>query len=326
MKRTVFSYVLTPQQQESLEKILRSGLYRPLEEKHTRIAAAGDGVRVSLYRSGKCVVQGKKAEEWVLYTLEPRVLKKAEIGYEDVLYPDKFAPHAGVDESGKGDYFGPLVVAAVYLDPSQTRRLLDEGIRDSKKVSSARAIADMERKIRKLSGGRSASVVIGPAKYNELYRKMRNANRILAWGHARAIENLRERVPECQKVISDKFARDHVVLSALMRKGRAVTLEQKHRAESYPAVAAASILARAAFLRYLKSMEKKYRIAFPAGASAQVVEAAAKLVKERGAAVLLEVAKYHFRTTRQALQRAGMTPQATASEPGNPPADGQPPS
>jgi len=317
MKKTVFSYVLTPEQQNALEKILRSGPYELREEQHARIAAAADGVHVSLYQSGKCVVQGRKAEEWVLYTLEPRILKKAELGYEEVLHPEKFSPHAGVDESGKGDYFGPLVIAAVYLDSSQMRRLLDEGIRDSKKVSSGRLITEMERTIRKVSGGRSASVVIGPAKYNELYRKMRNVNRILAWGHARAIENLLQQVPECQRVISDKFAGEHVVLSALMRKGRAVTLEQKHRAETYPAVAAASILARSAFLRYLKSMEKKYRVDFPPGASAPVLEAAAKLVEERGPAVLLEVAKCHFRTTRQALQRAGVTPQAIPPELGD---------
>jgi len=278
-------------------------------EPHTRIAAVGEGVRIALFTSGKCVVQGRNARDWVLFTLEPRILRRAELGYEHVVHPRRFSPHAGVDESGKGDYFGPLVVGVVFLQGDQARILQEAGIRDSKQISSQHALERMDRLIKKTVGENQLTVTVGPARYNQLYRRMKNVNRILAWGHARAVENLLERAPACSRVVADQFAHESVIRNALMKKGRSITLEQQHRAESDPAVAAASIVARAAFVRYLKNLEKKYGLPFPPGASAQVTAAAVELVKKRGPAELLQVAKCHFRTTRKVLKEAGIPPE-----------------
>ena len=203
----------------------------------------------------------------------------------------------GIDESGKGDYFGPLVVAGVYLSPQLAQEVLRLGVRDSKKLSDRRAreIAQM------LSSKVSSSVVaIGPSRYNELYEKMKNLNRILAWGHARVLENLLQRV-DCPRALSDQFGDERFILQALLKKGRNIRLEQRPKAESDPAVAAASILARAEFLNRLDQLSRKTGLPLPKGASKSVEEAGRKLVQRDGEKGLLEVAKWHFRTTRAIL-------------------------
>ena len=130
-------------------------------------------------------------------------------------------------------------------------------------------------------------------------------NNILAWGHARAIENLLDAVPNCTRAVADQFGPKRQIEQALMKKGRSIELEQRPKAESDPAVAAASILARATFLRALDKMKDQYDQDFPKGASPKVREEAETLVKTKGPEVLLETAKCHFRTTDQVLAAAG---------------------
>jgi ribonuclease HIII len=199
----------------------------------------------------------------------------------------------GTDESGKGDYFGPLVVAGVYIDEKLLPRLKSLGVKDSKRLSD-RAVLEMSEPIRSLCP--YSIVVIGPEKYNDLYEKIKNLNRLLAWGHARVIENLLEK-NLCQRVVTDQFGDERLVLDALLKKGREVKLEQRHKAEDDPAVAAASILARAEFLLRLKQLSSKIGIPLPKGAS-QLVEAAARqIVEKKGSKILKEIAKLHFKTT-----------------------------
>lgn len=203
--------------------------------------------------------------------------------------------HIGVDESGKGDYFGPLVVAACFVGPEHLAEL--DGVKDSKKLTDALAI--------KLAGNicrvcPHKVLVIGPAKYNELYAKIGNLNKLLAWGHARAIEDVLEIQP-CNLVISDQFADPAGLKRQLFAKGRAVELRSMVRAESDIAVAAASILARAEFLRRLKSLGEEFGMELPKGAGAGVPEAAKRFVQKLGAEALGNVAKLHFKTTQQVL-------------------------
>lgn len=203
--------------------------------------------------------------------------------------------HIGVDESGKGDYFGPLVIAACYVGPEHLAEL--EGVRDSKKLTDAVAL--------KLSGVIMRVcpyevITIGPAKYNELYGSMRNLNRLLAWGHARAIEEVLNKQP-ARLVISDQFADPTYLKSRLFDRGKQVVLESMVRAESDIAVAAASVLARAGFLRGLKRLSEEFGIDLPKGASAQVVDAAKRFVSRNGAEALGKVAKLHFKTTQNVL-------------------------
>ncbi|NQT78937.1 MAG: ribonuclease HIII [Candidatus Aminicenantes bacterium] len=214
--------------------------------------------------------------------------------------PDLFPTqkgHIGTDESGKGDYFGPLVVAGVFLPDKQLNVLTELGVKDSKRHSDnrVRELADILKK-----GYKHSLVVIGPEKYNKLYLKLRNLNKILAWAHSRAIENILEEVP-CSLVITDQFGNKSFVLNALMKRGKDVELVQKPKAEEDLAVAAASILARAEFLKRLYFLSQDVGINLPKGASALVEETGLKLVKLKGVQILDKVVKKHFKITKRIL-------------------------
>lgn len=203
----------------------------------------------------------------------------------------------GTDESGKGDYFGPLVVAGVFVPEEQRSVLTELGIRDSKKISDNR-VSELAVLLKK--GYKYSLVAIGPEKYNELYSKLRNLNRILAWAHSRAIENILEEV-NCGVALTDQFGDKSYVLNALMKKGKEIELIQKPKAEEDLAVAAASILARAEFLRRLYFLSQDVGIDLPKGSSSLVEEAGLRLVKLHKAQILDKVAKKHFKLTRRIL-------------------------
>lgn len=306
-KRNSYTVKLTPAQMDAAARILREGNYRLRTVEHAIAAAEGEDCQIAVYKSGKCLVQGKGAADWVTFVLEPQVLGEARLGYEDVLNPEANAPHMGVDESGKGDFFGPLVIAAAYVDAAIAKDLKALNVRDSKTITTDKAAQDLAKKIRDRLGDRFAVVSIGPAAYNRLYATMGSVNRILAWGHARAIENLLEKVPNCPRALSDQFGPEQQIQRALQQKGRQIKLEQRHKAESDVAVAAASILARAGFLTALAKLGEKYAVKLPKGASEQVKAAAGQLVQKSGGAALLETAKCHFKTTDDVLGPLGKT-------------------
>ena len=306
-KKNSYTVKLTPGQMDAAARILREGNYRMRKVEHTVAAAEGEDCQIALYKSGKCLAQGKGAADWITFVLEPQVLGEARLGYEDILNPEANAPHMGVDESGKGDFFGPLVIAAAYVDEAIARDLKAMNVRDSKTITTDKAAQDLARKIRARLGDRFAVVSIGPAAYNRLYVTMKSVNRILAWGHARAIENLLEKVPDCPRALSDQFGPEQQIQRALQQKGRKIKLEQRHKAESDIAVAAASILARAGFLTALAALGTKHGVKLPKGASEPVKAAAGELVKKHGGAALLETAKCHFKTTDDVLGPLGKT-------------------
>lgn len=204
----------------------------------------------------------------------------------------------GIDESGKGDYFGPLVIAAVFVDATTQGELKLMGVRDSKKLSDGRVL-EMAPDIRTICP--HSVIAIGPQKYNELYAKIKNLNRLLAWGHAKALENLLERGVICTRAISDQFGDERLILNALQEKGRTIVLEQRTKAESDAAVAAASIVARAEFLLRLKRLSGEVGTTLPKGASPAVELAARMIVKKHGREHLGTVAKLHFKTTQAVL-------------------------
>ena len=315
-----FTFALDSEQQERLHAMLAEGNFKPVKVPYTRIAVQAPSwdCNVNLYTSGKCLVQGSGAQEFVVNILEPMILQKIVVGYEEVLTPEALAPHMGVDESGKGDFFGPLVIAAAYTNEEIAKQFREIGVKDSKAISSDKQALAIAAKIRGILGPNRYTVVrVGNATYNRLYAKMRSVNRLLSWGHARCIENLLATVPSCPKAISDQFGNKESVQRALMQKGRSIELVQRHRAEADIAVAAASILAREGFLLSLKEMEKQYGQPFPKGASPQVREAAEKLVSAHGPDILVQTAKCHFRTLDAVLAKTGhsrssMPPEAQA--------------
>lgn len=293
---TTYTKALTEVQAARLREVLEEKGYKFLEKPYCLYAAEGNKVNVAVYEKGpKIVAQGKGVEEFVTFVLEPEVLGVAEIGYEEVNQPEMFEAHLGIDESGKGDFLGPLVVAGAYVDASMARKLRDMGVMDSKRIGS-------DARIEAIAGEMRAArvvhdvIVIGPERYNELYTKFGNLNRLLAWGHARVIENLLERVPDCPRALSDQFANPKVLQSALLERGKSIELQQRTKAESDPAVAAASIFAREKFVRWLKDAGDRLGIALPKGASPAVKQAGAELIRKHGADILPKVAKMHFKT------------------------------
>jgi ribonuclease HIII len=222
-----------------------------------------------------------------------------------VLNPELLLPRLGVDESGKGDFFGPLCVAGVYVNESVVKAWKHAGIKDSKNISSDARIRELAKLIRSTPGCVSDVVPIGNEAYNRLYAKMGSVNTLLAWGHARVIENLMGRKqqmsPPPVRAISDQFASNkETVAKALMSLGREIELVQRHKAEADIAVAAASILARNEFVTRLGALQKEFEMEFPKGASAAVDAAARQFVSRWGADGLKKVAKTHFRTAYRA--------------------------
>lgn len=203
----------------------------------------------------------------------------------------------GVDESGKGDYFGPLVIAGVFADRSVGRKFEKLNVKDSKLISDNRA-RELSREIKKIA--KYSVVVINPARYNELYGKLRNLNKILAWGHSRVIENLLNEV-DCNNVISDKFGDEKYIKQALMEKGRKIKLKQETKAEKHLPVAAASIIARAEYLDRLDALSAEVGCKLHKGATEDIEKSAKELLDKYGKEILSKVAKVHFKTTKKIL-------------------------
>lgn len=264
---------------------------------YTVFAALKKGVSCTLYSSGKLTVQGKDMNDFITFYLEPEILQSVAFSYPETQV--SMTARIGIDESGKGDFFGPLCIAGVQADEAQIKELLKIGVRDSKQIN--------DNAIRKLSGQIKqicphAIVFISPKKYNELYANFQNLNKLLGWGHATAIAELVAKTG-CKNVIIDQFASEHVVKNALKQKKLEVELTQRHRAEADPVVAAASILARAAFLEGLEKLGKLYELELPKGANSQVIKVGKALVKKFGPEILEQTAKLHFKTKEEVLDQ-----------------------
>lgn len=297
---TTHTEKLTADQAARLRLLLAERGFEFMEKPYCLYAASKPGLAVLVYEKGpKVVVQGKGTAGFITDLLEPEILGEAKLGYEEILQPELYQPHIGVDESGKGDFFGPLVIAGVFVDGDVARRLREIGAVDSKRISSDARIFKIAADIRRVPGLQWEVIAIHPGRYNELYAKFGNLNRLLAWGHARVIEILLERVPDCPRAVSDQFANPAVLNKALQERGRRIELIQRTKAESDPAVAAASILARESFVRWLKSESDRQGMELPKGAAANVKEAAKKIMADGGETALWSLCKMHFRTATE---------------------------
>ncbi len=210
-------------------------------------------------------------------------------------------PYIGTDESGKGDYFGPLVSAGVYVEEHCAKELIRCGVRDSKRLSDKQNL-DLAQEVARICRGRYSVIEVPPERYNTLYEQFRregkNLNSLLAWGHAKALEEILSRL-NCEVAVADQFADERFILGKLQEKGKGIRLIQMHKAEQNIGVAAASVLARARFLEKLSKLSQKYGIDLHKGASNAVVQDARTFVAKYGKEALREVAKLHFKTTHQ---------------------------
>ncbi len=274
---------LKAQEAAALSERLHEAGYR-VEGDAGSFTAVGQDVNATYYKTGNILVQGKATQLFLDQFLKEIVGARYEQGV------------IGSDEAGKGDYFGPLVVAAVWVDRWAAESLLEEGVQDSKKLSDAAALRIA---VEIASACPHSVVAIGPQRYNDLHRRMHNVNKILAWAHARAIENVLEQ-RDCELAIIDKFAGGKTMQNALMEKGRKLRLIQEPHAERELPVAAASVIARAEFLKGLGALEKKFNMHFPKGAT-HVEDAGREFLRAHGEEKLPLVAKWHFKTTKRII-------------------------
>ncbi|MEN8693373.1 MAG: ribonuclease HIII [Akkermansiaceae bacterium] len=301
MALTSYTSELTLEQVTRLKEVLNHSGFEFGEKQYAIFSAKKGKLNVTAYEKGpKVLVQGKETEDFVRFVLEPQVLGEARLGYEEELNPEMFEPHFGVDESGKGDYFGPLVIAGVYTNRKEARKLMDAGIMDSKRVSSMNKINELSNSIREIVENKYKVVRWIPSKYNDLHDRYKNVNRMLAAGHAAVIHDLSRRVPSCPRSLSDQFARRLDVLESATRKyGVIIQIDQRTKAESDIAVAAASILARESFLDWMVKTSARCGVELPLGAGESVKIAARKFMQVIGKERLHDVAKIHFKTTSE---------------------------
>ncbi len=281
-----------------LRRDLESQGFTISKPQYTVFSAKKKGLCCTLYESGKLMVQGKETPNFMEFYLEPEILGTFNYSYTD-LNIDKTG-RIGIDEAGKGDFFGPLCVAGVYAEGEVIAKLKEAGVKDSKNMTD-KSILKLAKEIRKLC--KVTVVKFNPLKYNELYDKFRNLNHLLAWGHSTAIENL-VRETGCRKVIVDQFAAEHVVESALKKKNLDVDLTQRHRAEEDIVVAAASIIARQEFVMGIDKLSEQWDVNLPKGASKQVIDAGVKFLRRHGKENLNKVGKSHFKTFQDVLGKA----------------------
>lgn len=253
------------------------------------------GLSCTLYESGKLTVQGRNKADFLTFYLEPEILHS--IAYTHPEVGIDLTEHIGIDEAGKGDFFGPLCIAAAYADEEKIKKLIAIGAKDSKRIGDKTALL-LASQIRSLLP--HSIIRLFPQKYNELYLRFENLNHLLAWGHATAMEELVHST-NCRKVVIDQFGAKSLVENVLKRKNLEVFLTQRHRGEEDPVVAAASILARGAFLEGLEQLGKSIGVKLPKGSSQQVIDVGRLLVAKHGPQILHTLAKLHFKTHKQVL-------------------------
>jgi ribonuclease HIII len=277
--------------------------FRPVP--YSVFSAKGDGVVATYYTSGKLVIQGDEPEMFIerhlgaaaLQATAARAQKSAARSDNAANAPDEFEREAliGSDECGKGDYFGPLVVAAVRLEAGDAEKLRGGEVRDSKMLSDEACLrlgAILRAKFP------HAIAELDPPRYNQIYQRKGQLNSMLADLHAEAITKLAR--PGI-RVLVDKFA-DAKLLDTRLAK-LDIKLEQRVRAEAYAAVAAASIIARERFLSELRRLSDDNGVDLHKGAGAPVDKSVARFIEVHGLERLSRVAKMHFKNTQKIRTR-----------------------
>jgi ribonuclease HIII len=304
-KLTTYTIKLDDAQMGKLHAACAAKHWEETEVEYARFAYKGPKVNVTAYNSGKVVVAGKETQDFVQNVIEAEVTGSARLGYDEVHHPDWFEAHAGCDESGKGDLFGPVVAATVIAEKAAILGWIKAGVRDSKTIADPQ-ILKLDEMIRATPGAVVETCFCGMAKYNELMLKPQaNLNRLLAWQHAIALEKALQKkwVP---RGLLDQFTKQPLVQKELARRGVArFTLDMRTKAESDPVVAAASIVARAEYVRIMHSLSREFGEKLQKGAGAQAKAQAAHILEKLGAAALGRFAKLHFRTSYEVVAAAG---------------------
>ena len=268
---------------------------------HQVFLARGDGIVVNLYNTGQ-VVLGGETDRYapVMAILEQLGIRITQRAASQLPALDFHVTRVGMDEVGKGDYFGPLVVCAALITEPQATALLGIGVRDSKTLGDT-TISNLGVEIRRILSPEQIRIVrLPPVRYNLLFERLRNVNRVLGWAHATALEDVLAFREPCDLAIADQFGDKSYIEDSLKKRGKKVRLIQTPKAEREVAVATASVLARDNLLRARLAMRGDYGEDFPLGAS-NVEDCARRLVRRLGTGVLVATAKIHFKTTERVL-------------------------
>jgi ribonuclease HIII len=302
---TVYTIKLDEGQMEKLEEVCDRRLYGFYHVDHSRFAfkSPNEGINIVAYKSGKVVIQGKGTENFVHNVLETEVTGSPELGYEEFHHPDWFETHAGLDEAGKGDVFGPLVSCCVIANGEMVRKWREKGVKDSKAMGD-KQIMVLEKIILGTKGAVVKKTFASMSRYNELMSKPNaNLNKLLAWYHSRslvaALEAWKGEPPAWG--LLDQFSKTPLTQQQLKKDGVDFDLRMRTKAESDPVVAAASICARAEFVRQIQKLSVEFGEELKKGASAQVREQGKALVAKLGAHRLKDFAKVHFKTAYEIL-------------------------
>lgn len=314
-KLSTYTLKLDDAQMQKLRSILSGRGWEAFDVAYARFAFRGRDCNVTAYESGKLVVAGKGTEEFVTMTLEPEITMAPRLGYDEVLHPDWFELHAGLDESGKGDFFGPVVAATVIADKPAIEAWLKAGVKDSKRIADSE-IVKLDKLIRGTAGAAVSTCQCGMPKYNLIMSRPRaNLNRLLAWQHATALSQaLGHR--KAQRGLLDQFTKQPLVQRELAKMGiKDFTLDMRTKAEEDPVVAAASVVARAEYVRQMHALSRKFGAPLQKGAGHQVKEQAAQIIERFGARSLGDFAKLHFRTAYEVVSAAGKLHELPLPEP-----------
>jgi ribonuclease HIII len=314
-KLSTYTLKLDDAQMEKLRSILSGRGWEAFEVAYARFAFKGRDCNVTAYESGKLVVAGKGTEEFVTMTLEPDITMAPKLGYDEVLHPDWFELHAGLDESGKGDLFGPVVAATVIADKTAIEGWIKAGVKDSKRIVDTQ-IVKLDRLIRETHGVAVSTCLCGMPKYNLIMGRPRaNLNRLLAWQHATALSQALS-VKRASRGLLDQFTKQPLVQRELAKMGiKDFTLDMRTKAEEDPVVAAASVVARAEYVRQMAALSKQFGGPLQKGAGPLVKEQAAQIIERFGARSLGNFAKLHFRTAYEVVAAAGKLDELPLPEP-----------
>ncbi len=314
-KLTTYTIKLDDAQMEKLRGILDGRGWEAFEVAYARFAFKGRDCNVTAYTSGKVVIAGKGTEDFVVNTLETEVTQAPQLGYEEINNPEYYESHAGLDESGKGDFFGPVVAATVIAEPAAIRAWIKAGAKDSKKLAEPQIMA-LDALIRRTPGAAVEVFCFGMPKYNELMAKPRaNLNNLLAWMHATALAKALTERP-VKTGLLDQFTEKPLVQKELIRMGvKDFELKMRTKAESDPVVAAASVVARAEYVRRMHALSEKFGAKLQKGAGPLVKVQAHEIITKLGARALGDFAKLHFRTAYEVVKAAGKLDELPLPEP-----------
>lgn len=307
-KLASYTLKVTDEQLTKLGDLLAARGWERFDVAYARFAFRNDAAKVNVtgYESKKVVVAGKGTEEFVSMVIEPEITGAAKLGYDEVLHPDWFETHAGCDESGKGDFFGPLIAATVIADKPMIEAWRAAGAQDSKKMSEAK-ILELDQIIRATPGVVVKTISARDMRqYNQLMgTRFRSQNQILAFQHARALQDALA-VKRAPWGLLDQFTEDPLVARELKKLGvEGFELRMRTKAEEDPVVAAASIVARAEFVRAMRELSRRFGQPLQKGANAMVKKQAREIIDRLGADALRDFAKLHFRTAYEVVSEAG---------------------